>query len=58
MKNTYQTTIILMITLQFILPVVALAGPGGPPATPIDGGLSLLLALGGGYALKKLRQKT
>ena len=28
---------------------------GSPPATPIDGGLSLLLAAGGVYGLKKLR---
>ncbi len=30
-------------------------GPGAPPATPIDGGLSLLLAAGGAYGLKKLK---
>ncbi|MFK7954354.1 MAG: PID-CTERM protein-sorting domain-containing protein [Ekhidna sp.] len=28
---------------------------GAPPATPIDGGLSLLLAAGGAYGLKKLK---
>ncbi|MFY0605091.1 MAG: hypothetical protein JXR10_00150 [Cyclobacteriaceae bacterium] len=28
---------------------------GAPPATPIDGGLSILLAAGGAYGLKKLR---
>lgn len=28
---------------------------GAPPATPIDGGLSVLLAAGGLYGLKKLR---
>ncbi|MEQ9305148.1 MAG: hypothetical protein RJQ14_14665 [Marinoscillum sp.] len=27
---------------------------GAPPATPIDGGLSLLLAAGGAYGLKKI----
>lgn len=27
---------------------------GGPPATPIDGGLSLLLAAGGAYGAKKI----
>jgi hypothetical protein len=26
-----------------------------PPATPIDGGLSILLAAGGVYGIKKLR---
>ena len=35
--------------------VPALAQPGAPPATPIDGGLSLLLAAGGAYGIKKLR---
>jgi hypothetical protein len=28
-----------------------------PPATPIDGGLSLLLAAGGAYVLKKLHER-
>ena len=33
--------------------------PGGTPATPvpIDGGASLLLAGGGAYALRRLRQR-
>ena len=31
-----------------------MAQPSGPPATPIDGGLSLLLAGGAAYGLKKL----
>ncbi len=38
--------------LLFLLPVMA---QGAPPATPIDGGLSLLLAAGGAYGLKKLK---
>ncbi|MCC5917468.1 MAG: hypothetical protein JJU02_09100 [Cryomorphaceae bacterium] len=29
--------------------------PGGPP-TPIDGGLTLLLAAGGAYGVKKYRE--
>ena len=33
----------------------AQVGPGAPPATPIDGGLSALLAAGGIYAVKKLK---
>ena len=32
-------------------------GPGAPPAVPVDGGLSILLAAGGAYGLKKLRDK-
>jgi hypothetical protein len=30
-------------------------GPGGDPGVPIDGGLSLLLAAGVGYGVKKIR---
>lgn len=43
--------------MTFILMAIipALAQPAAPPATPIDGGLSLLLAAGGIYGLKKLR---
>jgi len=46
--------IILSLTmiLGAFLPALA---QGAPPATPIDGGLSLLLAAGGAYGLKKLR---
>jgi len=35
--------------------VFAAQAQGAPPATPIDGGLSLLLAAGGVYGLKKIR---
>lgn len=31
--------------------------PGEPEQAPIDGGLALLAAAGGGYAIKKLRDK-
>ncbi|RNC85815.1 MAG: hypothetical protein ED557_03305 [Balneola sp.] len=31
--------------------------PGGPSQAPIDGGLGLLAAAGGAYAIKKLRDK-
>lgn len=31
--------------------------PDSPDQTPIDGGLSLLAAAGGGYAIKKLRDR-
>lgn len=37
-----------------LLAEVACSQPGAPPATPIDGGLSLLLAAGGVYGIKKL----
>jgi len=32
-------------------------GPPPPPDTPIDGGIGILLALGIGYAIKKIRDK-
>lgn len=53
MKN-----IILKISLasfSLIAAIPLMAQPPTPPATPIDGGLSLLLAAGGVYGLKKLR---
>lgn len=31
--------------------------PNAPEQTPIDGGLGILAALGGAYAIKKLREK-
>ncbi|MEQ8547134.1 MAG: hypothetical protein RIC03_04455 [Cyclobacteriaceae bacterium] len=38
--------------------ILLLSGPllaqGAPPATPIDGGLSMLLVAGGAYGLKKI----
>lgn len=49
-----QILILSSIALMITLPVMA---QGGPPATPIDGGLSLLLAAGGAYAFKKLKNK-
>ena len=52
------TPFILFILIT--LPSLLLAQPG-PPAdpeqTPIDGGLGILAALGGAYALKKLREQ-
>lgn len=51
MKNLFNTLLLILI---ISMPVLA-QGPGGPPATPIDGGLSLLLAAGGLYGLKKLK---
>lgn len=53
MKNL---KVIILFSLSFlaILPAFAQAAP---PATPIDGGLSVLLAVGGIYGLKKLRDK-
>lgn len=46
---------ITLSILAFLSITMLLAQPSSPPATPIDGGLSLLLAAGGVYGLKKLR---
>ncbi|MEP0366112.1 MAG: hypothetical protein ABJN36_17870 [Cyclobacteriaceae bacterium] len=43
----------VIVMFAFVAPLIA--QPSAPPATPIDGGLSLLLAAGGLYGLKKLR---
>jgi preprotein translocase subunit SecY len=42
----------LFLVLFAVIPALA---QGAPPATPIDGGLSLLLAAGGAYGIKKIR---
>jgi len=55
MKTTTNKKLaLIIIAVLFVIPAMA-QGPGGPPATPIDGGLSLLLAAGGLYGLKKIR---
>lgn len=43
----------LLSTLLLTVSFIALA-QGPPPATPIDGGLSLLLMAGGAYGAKKI----
>ncbi len=50
MKNL---NILFSIVVMFMVVVPALA-QGAPPATPIDGGLSLLLIAGGAYGAKKI----
>jgi hypothetical protein len=62
--NTQQKRMIISIICLFIimlLPMLALADeidttPGGPD-TPIDGGLSLLVAAGVGYGAKKMKER-
>jgi hypothetical protein len=53
--------IYLCLTIFLALALVSLASaqPGFPEPSqaPIDGGLSLLAAAGGGYAIKKLRDR-
>lgn len=44
----------IIITIASVFSVLPLLAQSAPPATPIDGGLSLLLAVGGAYGVKKL----
>tara|TARA_Y100001949_G_scaffold164517_1_gene159420 strand:+ start:1000 stop:1179 length:180 start_codon:yes stop_codon:yes gene_type:complete len=53
MKNILYKTLFVLPAILVVLP--AMAQPSAPPATPIDGGLSLLLAAGGAYGIKKIR---
>ncbi len=49
----------IIVTIGLFFTEFATAQPGfpGPSQAPIDGGLSLLAAAGGAYAIKKLRDK-
>lgn len=51
---------LFLLLILVALPDLASAQPGLPDApeqTPIDGGLGILAALGGAYAIKKLRNE-
>ena len=50
---------IALITVCFLITALPLLaqGPPTPPEAPIDGGLSLLIAGGLGYGVKKIREK-
>ena len=56
----------ILITLIFVIAAIFLPDmlmaqpptfPGPPPQAPIDGGLTILAAAGGAYALNKLRNR-
>lgn len=50
----------IVLLLLFFVPLVAFGQPGlpdEPEQTPIDGGLGILAAAGGVYAIKKLRDR-
>lgn len=53
--------LIIAVAVLLILPELAMSQPPPPPSkpaqTPIDGGLGLLAAAGGAYAIKKLRDR-
>lgn len=63
MKKSFIVLFVLLIITAavFVLPDMASAQPPPPPTkpsqTPIDGGLGLLAAAGGAYAVKKLRDR-
>ncbi|MCY7421435.1 MAG: hypothetical protein LH478_06785, partial [Chitinophagaceae bacterium] len=49
---------VLVILIALLAPVVVMATPGDLPGVndvPLDGGLSVLLAAGVGYGIKKVR---
>jgi len=49
---------IALFTICILLPVLPLlAQPTTPTSAPIDGGLSLLIAAGAGYGVKRLSEK-
>ena len=59
LKNKKMGTVLKMTLsiIIFSIPVFTLAqDPGGGPDVPIDGGMSLLLAAGAVYGVKKYRQ--
>ena len=58
LKNKYRVIIvtILVLAVTLMLPYFAMAqDPGGGPDAPIDGGLSLLLAAGTAYGVKRYK---
>lgn len=56
MKNKNLLPVAVMLVVTMVLPFFAMAqDPGGGPDAPIDGGVSLLLAAGVGYGVKKYR---
>ena len=67
MKISIRNTIIKIINIQTVLIILMLilpsivhaqAIPGGDPdSAPVDGGLSLLIAGGVGYGVKKMRAR-
>ena len=44
----------VLLSFTFISSTTLLLAQGAPPATPIDGGLSILMAAAGAYGIKKV----
>lgn len=57
-SKKYMIMKFLMVMLMFLLPGIVMAQVTDPgcPDCPIDGGLSLLLAAGVGYGVKRYRE--
>lgn len=53
-KTFYKSLPLLVVIVMFALPLLA---QKSNPNVPIDGGLSLLLAAGAGYGIKKIYNK-
>lgn len=57
----FLTVIVVLVICILVLPDLSFSQPPPPPnkptQSPIDGGLWLLVAAGGAYAIKKLRDK-
>jgi len=65
MFKKYITFVLLITLVLFSSDIIAQGppcgappcGPPPPPDTPIDGGIGILLAIGVGYAVKKIKDK-
>ena len=58
LKKRYSVTMLtgLLVMVAIVLPCFVMAqDPGGGPDVPIDGGLSLLLAAGAAYGVKRYK---
>ena len=58
MANKYFKAILLFAFILVSEIALAQGPPPGPPGLPIDGGILSLLALGLGYAVKKIYDKS
>ena len=58
MANNYFKAILVFAFILFSDVALAQAPPPTPPGLPIDGGVIGLLALGVGYAVKKIYDKS
>ena len=57
MKKLGTIRLLISIVVIVLLPAIAHAQPPDFPNAPVDGGLSLLIAGGVGYGVKKIREQ-